>query len=96
MIKTMHKAAVFASLMFTSVSSFAGDFSAMYVFGDSLSDTGNLKAVTQDPNMPSRFTNGPVVVEVIANALGLTLSNSQNSWRCCPHKCALRGSDRWQ
>ncbi len=54
----------------------AGNYTKMYVFGDSLSDAGNLKAVLQDPNIPQRFTNGPVAVEVIASVLGLPLTNS--------------------
>lgn len=54
----------------------ATGYSQIYVFGDSLSDTGNLKAVLQNPQIPERFTNGPVTVEIVANALGLSLSNS--------------------
>ncbi|GLQ33161.1 SGNH/GDSL hydrolase family protein [Litoribrevibacter albus] len=59
----------------TAVAS-AQDYSQIYVFGDSLSDNGNLHAVTQDPNIPERFTNGAVAVEVLAAQLGLTLSPS--------------------
>ena len=54
----------------------AQDYSNLYVFGDSLSDTGNLQTFSQDANMPSRFTNGPVAVEVLAAQLGLSISNS--------------------
>ena len=43
-------------------------------FGDSLSDTGNLFAATGQPPAPyyqGRFSNGPVWVEHLAQALGL-------------------------
>ncbi|UCE89333.1 MAG: SGNH/GDSL hydrolase family protein [Pseudomonadota bacterium] len=51
-------------------------FSRLYVFGDSLSDTGNLAAVTGGfPDPPffegSRVSNGPVGVETLADGLGL-------------------------
>lgn len=52
------------------------DYENLVIFGDSLSDTGNLQVFSQDPNMPSRFTNGPVAIEVLAAQLGLTVSNS--------------------
>jgi phospholipase/lecithinase/hemolysin len=52
------------------------DYSNLYVFGDSLSDTGNLQTFSQDPQVPSRFTNGPVAVEVLAAQLGLSISNA--------------------
>ena len=52
----------------------AADFSRLIVFGDSLSDTGNLAAIRGDlppPYSQNRITNGPVVVEVLAEQLGL-------------------------
>ena len=64
----------------------AAPFSGMYVFGDSLSDNGNLYATTQAlhsvygslvPVVPAapyyngRFSNGPVAAEDIASGLGL-------------------------
>jgi len=52
----------------------AAGFSQIYVFGDSLSDIGNLHAV--DPSRPVRFSNGPVAVEDLAQDLGLSLSPS--------------------
>lgn len=52
------------------------DYSNLYVFGDSLSDTGNLQTFSQDPQVPSRFTNGPVAVEALAAQLGLSISNA--------------------
>ena len=70
--KGLATAALTASAAFAN----AQQYSQMYVFGDSLSDNGNLQAVTQDPNIPERFTNGPVAVEVVAAQLGLTMSPS--------------------
>ena len=56
----------------------AGPYSNMYVFGDSLSDTGNLFLATGGTQPPAgqpyfngRFSNGPVWVEGLASALGL-------------------------
>ena len=44
----------------------AADFSAEYVFGDSLSDNGNLGSIgvefTDPPSFHDSFTNGPVAV----------------------------------
>ena len=53
-------------------------------FGDSMSDTGNMLKVTNDlsgwklpmePNWQGRFSNGPVVLEVMASQLGRPLLN---------------------
>ena len=52
----------------------AADFSRLVVFGDSLSDTGNLAAIRGDlppPYFQNRISNGPVAVEVLAAQLGL-------------------------
>jgi len=54
----------------------AGTFSNVFVFGDSLSDTGNLADFigTNIPNPPSfhdSFTNGPVAMELLAEHYGL-------------------------
>lgn len=76
-MKFMNKLFVSAVFMLASITASAnGGYSALYVFGDSLSDTGNLQAILQDGVTPDRFTNGPVAVEVIAAGLGLPLSNS--------------------
>lgn len=54
-------------------------YSDVYVFGDSLSDNGNLFSLTGGAVPPStaywdgRFSNGPVAVEVLASSLGATL-----------------------
>lgn len=61
----------------------AGPFREVVVFGDSLSDTGNVWAATQavlaeaipvsPPYFQGRFSNGPVWVERLAEQLGLPL-----------------------
>ena len=61
-----------------SVPAQAGPFSSMFVFGDSLSDTGNLFVATSGAQPPAgqpyfngRFSNGPLWVETLAADLGL-------------------------
>jgi phospholipase/lecithinase/hemolysin len=61
----------------------APSYTAEYVFGDSLSDTGNLAALsgsdnnfTDPPSFHNSFTNGPVAVQVVASALGLNADPS--------------------
>ena len=54
----------------------AGPFSELIVFGDSLSDIGNIASATLDiyPGpyyFSDRFSNGPVYVEALAAGLGL-------------------------
>lgn len=55
-------------------------FSAEYVFGDSLSDNGNLAAVfggfPKPPSFDNSFTNGPVAVQLLAESLGLSANAS--------------------
>ncbi len=58
--------------------SMAGPYSSMFVFGDSLSDTGNLIASGAVRPFPfvgpydgGRFSNGPLWVETLATGLGL-------------------------
>lgn len=78
-MKLIQKTIMMTALLVTSLSALAsGGYSNLYVFGDSLSDTGNLQAILQDGVTPSRFTNGPVAVEVIASVLGLPLTNSNH------------------
>ncbi len=57
----------------------AGPFSSIFVFGDSLSDTGNLINTGTVPPYPlagpyagGRFSTGPLWVEHLANGLGLS------------------------
>ncbi|MBD2046952.1 SGNH/GDSL hydrolase family protein [Coleofasciculus sp. FACHB-64] len=60
------------------------NFNAMYVFGDSLSDDGNLFDATKGYIPPSpvysdgRFSNGPVWVDYLAQYLGLTSNSNIN------------------
>lgn len=71
------------AVSFSVAPSAAQAYSQVVAFGDSLSDTGNLLARLQPfgltvPNVPyvdGRFSNGPVAVEVMANALGVTLTS---------------------
>jgi phospholipase/lecithinase/hemolysin len=64
-----------------SASLSAQNFEAIYVFGDSFSDDGNVFKATGGFNPPSppyfegRFSNGPVWVEYLANKLGTTSTN---------------------
>ena len=57
-------------------------YDAVYVFGDSLCDVGNLSLSTDGlvpaspPYYKGRFSNGPIWVEHFAGALGLTLKAS--------------------
>lgn len=63
---------------------FGNVYSQLVSFGDSMSDTGNMYAVTLKlggtglptaPNGQGRFSNGPVVLEAMANALNRPLLN---------------------
>ncbi len=55
------------------------NFSAIYVFGDSYCDVGNIYALTHGavpaspPYYHGRFSNGPIWVEHVANAMGLPM-----------------------
>jgi phospholipase/lecithinase/hemolysin len=54
----------------------ASSFSEVVVYGDSLSDNGNLYSLTGQPPSPyynGRFSNGPVGVEQLATMLGIPL-----------------------
>jgi phospholipase/lecithinase/hemolysin len=58
------------------ISGWAGDVDAIYAFGDSLSDVGNIFAATGgvEPAAPyanGQFSNGPVWVQDLAGGLGL-------------------------
>jgi phospholipase/lecithinase/hemolysin len=53
----------------------AGSFSAIYAFGDSLSDVGNVFNATGEPAPPyanGQFSNGPVWVQDLATIAGLS------------------------
>jgi phospholipase/lecithinase/hemolysin len=59
----------------------AAIYSSLYVFGDSLLDSGNAHLITGvypvSPPYDMRFSNGPVASEVLAQDLGLTALPSQ-------------------
>ena len=85
-------AAGFTLLSFTlPIGASAATFNRIYVFGDSLSDTGNVFNLTNfaksfvDPTIPidppagyfdGRYSNGPVWVDYLADALKLTVTPS--------------------
>ncbi len=75
------RAVSFVGALFVALFSVqASAYSAMYVFGDSLSDTGNVSAATAGavpaaPYAPGRFSNGPVWVETLSANLGLGAVN---------------------
>lgn len=60
----------------------AASFSQIVVFGDSLSDTGNMFEATGIPPSPpyyeGRFSNGPVWVDYLAEDLGLSSDRRTN------------------
>ena len=79
----MHKLKLllFLSIFSISTALFADEsFKNIYVFGDSLSDTGNLASVAPGfPDFPyyqGRITNGLVAVEIMAQRMGLPLKTS--------------------
>jgi phospholipase/lecithinase/hemolysin len=85
----VRKAAIATSLpillvSLSSTAATAASFTNLYVFGDSLSDTGNLFRTTGNfiPPQPfyfnGRFSNGPVWVEYLAPKLGLTYNPANN------------------
>lgn len=66
-------------LIFSSWAQAAPSFSNVYIFGDSLSDTGNLASVIgafPAPYYMNRVTNGPVAVDTLAAQLGHTADAS--------------------
>jgi phospholipase/lecithinase/hemolysin len=81
MVKTSYTALAAASCAILVLLAFpaiahATSFSAVFVYGDSLSDNGNLYAATGYPPAPyydGRFSNGPVAVEQLATDLGAPL-----------------------
>src|SRR5208283_1683599 len=66
---------VAALLIFAVAPAQAGSFSALYAFGDSLSDVGNAFNATGEPAAPyskGQFSNGPVWVQDLAKIAGLS------------------------
>jgi len=57
---------------------FAGPYSSVVVYGDSLSDNGNFFTATGSPGAPyydGRRSNGPVAVEQLASSMGVPLAD---------------------
>jgi phospholipase/lecithinase/hemolysin len=75
---------VIVAAALASLPAHAGPFTNLFVFGDSLSDTGNLKILSPSdypppssgPYYDGRFSDGPVWVETLAADLGLAASTS--------------------
>jgi len=77
---TKRLAGTVAALLCTSAFSLnANAYDNVYIFGDSLSDTGNaatFAAAQGITGIPERFSNGPVAVDFIAGALGFQATPS--------------------
>lgn len=68
------------SLIFSGWAQAESSFSQVYVFGDCLSDTGNLASISENlasPYYMNRISNGPVAVETLAAKLG---HSAEASW----------------
>lgn len=70
--------ALAASALLAAAPAAAGPYSSLTVFGDSLSDTGNILIATGGalpvaPYLPGRFTDGPNWIDVLAAGLGLPM-----------------------
>ena len=79
MLRTRHLAGAIAATLLFSAAAAATDFSQVFVFGDSLSDSGNISlAVAPGIQPPLRFTTNPGItaIEHVADAYGHTLSPS--------------------
>jgi len=75
--KPLRTLAAFTVASLLSVS--ANAYDKVYIFGDSLSDTGNAKIFSgnaDNPYFPERFSNGPVAADVVAAAYGQTATPS--------------------
>lgn len=72
-------AALFLIVLFSGGSYADDDFSELVIFGDSLSDTGNLASLKGDfppPYSMNRVSNGPIMVDILAELLGLEANPS--------------------
>jgi len=71
---------IFFTILLTSglIAGHASTFSALYVFGDSLSDTGNNPASPASSYYNGRYSNGPLWVEYLSADLGLPYNASNN------------------
>jgi outer membrane lipase/esterase len=74
-------ASLAAAAAFSLPAQAAPTYSNMYVFGDSLSDTGNISfffggQIPQPPYYQGRFSNGPNWIDYLAGSLGLAATPS--------------------
>jgi cholinesterase len=79
-MKQLFAAIVGLAVLLSGATVGAAPFSQVIVFGDSNVDNGNLRAlfgpaVNPPPNFGGRNNNGPVVVEYLAQALGVPLQD---------------------
>lgn len=70
-----------AGLMFFVSQAASASYTNLVVFGDSLSDTGNISTLSGGfipaaPYAAGRFSNGPLYTDVLASGLGLSSLNS--------------------
>ena len=74
-------------------------YSNLVVFGDSLSDTGNINTLygtIAPPYYDGRYSNGPIYVDVMANALGLSSLNSLSGGTNYAYGGATTSTMMWQ
>lgn len=70
------------TLLFIGFSAFSSaneEYSEVYIFGDSLSDAGNIASLIGDfppPYYNNRVSNGPLAIDVMAGKLGLSVNAS--------------------
>lgn len=82
-VKILFAFILVAVVVWLPANAWAGPITDLFIFGDSLSDTGNVSALASflsggavkyppvPPYFPGRFSNGPVWVEDLAKMLGL-------------------------
>jgi outer membrane lipase/esterase len=77
MLRNRYLAGAIAAALLFGASASATDFSNVIVFGDSLSDSGNIALASGSP-VPMRFTTNPgtTTAENVATGLGFTLAPS--------------------
>ncbi len=83
MSKKLYFLIIFA-VLFNPLTAKASDYSELVVFGDSLSDTGNLAflgAFDEYPHYKKRLSDGPLIVDRIAESLKLSSKSSEHLMR---------------